>query len=66
VAYRLEFRPAARREFRKLAHDVRKRLAPVIDRLAEEPRPIGVVKLVGTGNGYRLRVGDYRIVYEGA
>jgi mRNA interferase RelE/StbE len=30
----------------------------------EEPRPTGVVKLVGTGNGYRLRVGGYRIVYE--
>ena len=36
----------------------------MIDRLAVEPRPRGVVKLVGTANGYRVRVGDYRIVYE--
>ena len=64
MAYRLEFTPAARREFRKRAPDVRKRLAPVIDRLAVEPSPRGVVKLVGTENGYQVRIGDYRIVYE--
>jgi mRNA interferase RelE/StbE len=43
---------------------VRKRLAPVIDRLADEPRPQGVVKLIGTKNGYRLRIGDYRVLYD--
>lgn len=41
-----------------------KALAPVIDRLTDEPRPPGVMALSGTNHGYRLRVGDYRILYE--
>ena len=48
----------------RLAPDVRKRLAPVIDRLADEPRPRGVAKLKGAEESYRLRVGGYRILYE--
>jgi mRNA interferase RelE/StbE len=43
---------------------VQVRLKPAIDGLAEEPRPDGVVKLKGEENAYRVRVGDYRIVYE--
>ena len=34
----------------------------MIDRLADEPRPAGIVKLAGRDD-YRIRVGDYRIVY---
>ena len=36
---------------------------PRILALAEEPRPPGVVKMHGGGGYYRLRVGDYRVVY---
>ncbi len=64
MAYRIEFTAAARRQLRRLAPEVRRRLAPAIDRLADDPRPSGVVKLGGADLGYRLRVGDYRIVYE--
>lgn len=64
MAYRVILTPAAQRQFRKLAPDVKKRLAPVIDRLANEPRPPGVVALTATKSGYRLRVGDHRILYE--
>ncbi|MBE9055190.1 type II toxin-antitoxin system RelE/ParE family toxin [Sphaerospermopsis sp. LEGE 08334] len=35
-----------------------------ISQLAEEPRPDGVVKLNGYDNEYRIRIGDYRLVYE--
>ena len=64
VTYRIDFTPAARREFRKLAPETRRRLAPIIDRLATEPRPKGAVRLSGLQHVYRLRYGDYRIVYE--
>jgi mRNA interferase RelE/StbE len=64
MAYRIVLTPAARRQFRKLAPDVKKRLASMIDRLADEPRPPGVVALSDTKHGYRLRVGDYRVLYE--
>ncbi len=40
------------------------RVRAVIDLLAGEPRPPGCVKLAGEASVYRVRVGDYRIVYE--
>jgi mRNA interferase RelE/StbE len=40
------------------------RLQPKIDALATEPRPIGVIKLAGEEDLYRIRVGDYRIIYS--
>ena len=64
MSYRLEFTPGADRQFRKLPKDIQARLAPHIDALAQNPRPSGIKKLEGEENVYRLRVGDYRIVYE--
>jgi mRNA interferase RelE/StbE len=64
VPYRVSFAPAALRQFRKLPAAVQRRLSPHIDALADNPRPPGVVKLSGTSDIYRVRVGDHRIVYE--
>ena len=44
--------------------DIQLQLKPKIDALAENPRLPGVIKLEGEENAYRLRVRDYRIVYE--
>ena len=62
--YRLEFTPGADRQFRKLPKQLQARLRPHIDALAQNPRPSGAEKLTGEGNAYRLRVGDYCILYE--
>ena len=62
--YRIEFAPAADRDFRALAEDVRRRLRPRIDALAENPRPHGVETLEGEKSLHRIRVGDYRIIYQ--
>jgi mRNA interferase RelE/StbE len=40
------------------------RIRAAIDLLADEPRPPGAAAMVGESNTYRVRVGDYRIVYE--
>ena len=40
------------------------RIREVIDALAVEPRPHGCTKLSGAKNIYRVRVGDYRIIYQ--
>lgn len=64
MAYRIELAPRAKRDLKKLPVDVRRRLAPHIDALANNPRPPGVVKLSGEEDTYRIRVGEYRIVYE--
>jgi mRNA interferase RelE/StbE len=43
---------------------LRLRLQTAIDRLCEDARPASSAKLISDGEIYRLRVGDYRIVYE--
>ncbi|MEO5680111.1 MAG: type II toxin-antitoxin system RelE/ParE family toxin [Acidimicrobiales bacterium] len=60
--YRIEVRPAATRALRKLAPEVRPRIQGVIALLAEDPRPPASRPLRGRP-GYRVRVGDYRIIY---
>lgn len=62
MTYRVEFTPAAAREFRKLPPDAKARIAKRIDLLAEDPRPDGVKKL--SDGTYRVRVGPFRILYR--
>lgn len=62
--YQIEFSAKAARQYRKLPLSIQEQLKPHIDSLENEPRPSGIKKLKGTYNGYRLRVGDYRILYE--
>lgn len=64
MSYTIELKPAAVRDLRKLAKGLQKRIAARIDELADNPRPPGVEKLSGERHYYRLRVGNYRIVYE--
>lgn len=55
----------AEREFRKLPSDVMARLDVVFRGLADNPRPSGAVKLSGQmGPGWRVRVGEYRVLYR--
>ncbi len=54
--------PEAARAYRRLHNPLRDRLAAAVDALGVDPRPAGAVKLAGRGD-YRVRVGDYRIVY---
>jgi len=61
-AYDIEFRPAALREFRKIDRSTQPRIQGAIALLAQDPRPPASRQLRGR-DGYRLRVGDYRIIY---
>lgn len=63
MAFVVEFSSRATRAFLKLPPETQRRIAPKIDALVDDPRPPGCEKLSGLG-GYRIRVGDYRIVYE--
>ncbi len=63
MSYRIEFAPAAEKQLRKLSKSVQRQLAPKIDSLATNPRPHGVEKLVGAQTLYRIRSGDYRMIY---
>lgn len=62
--YRISFRKSAEKEFEKLPSTFVKRISPAIDKLSENPRPPGSKKLQGQKeNLWRIRIGDYRVVY---
>lgn len=56
--------PSARKELRHLPKADLARVHEKIANLASNPRPHGVEKLTGSEDVYRLRQGDYRIVYQ--
>jgi mRNA interferase RelE/StbE len=64
MAYRIEFAPAAARQLRKLDPQARRRIQAAVELLASEPRPAGAKKLVDGEGEWRVRTGDYRVVYE--
>ncbi len=55
---------AVQKQLDALSDDVEDRIAVKIQELAEDPRPDGVVKMKGSDNEYRIRIGDYRVRYE--
>lgn len=60
----MTFRPAASRDFDDLPRSVKERISARLDALPEDPRPPGAIALQGRRGLLRIRVGDYRIVYE--
>ena len=64
MTYRVEVAPAAVRQLRKLDRAAQRRVQAAIELLAIEPRPSGAKKLVGGNGEWRVRTGDYRVVYE--
>jgi mRNA interferase RelE/StbE len=60
----VEFLPSAQRELAALPKDVQRRIVNRVDALREDPRPLGARQLQGEDRLYRLRVGDYRVIYS--
>ena len=63
-AYIIKFKASATKEFQKLSSSVQQRLRTPINSLKTDPRPPGSIKLKGSDQLYRIRVGDYRVVYS--
>jgi mRNA interferase RelE/StbE len=64
MRYTVHFKPSARKALLKLPTMMQRRLVEASDALADNPRPQSVTKLQGDENLWRIRVGNYRIVYE--
>jgi len=62
--FRILFRPSADRQLRRLSAGVQRRLVAAVESLTDEPRPPGAVKLAGEENLWRIRVGQYPVVYS--
>lgn len=63
MPYRIGMAPAARRQWNKLPRAAQDRIAPHILALESDPRPSGCRKLSEPLQGYRIRIGDYRVIY---
>jgi mRNA interferase RelE/StbE len=62
--YRVFLERGAERDLRRLPARIHERVIAAIQLLSENPRPSGCRKLTGADRDWRVRVGDYRIVYE--
>ena len=61
--YEVEFTYSAAKEFRRLPLELERRIRAAVNKLGENPRAKGTKKLSGTENFYRIRVGQYRVIY---
>jgi mRNA interferase RelE/StbE len=64
VPFRIEWKKSTRKDLRKLPAITGERIVQAVEGLAANPFPHGVEKLSGSQYAYRIRLGDYRIVYE--
>jgi mRNA interferase RelE/StbE len=64
ASYSVEWPKSARKELRSIPPREAQRIFQAVDRLAEDPRPAGSKKLKGSDESYRIRVGDYRVIYD--
>ena len=62
--YQIEWKKSALRELKHLDRQVVPRVVTAVDSLSTQPLPAGVSKLQGSQRTYRIRVGNYRVIYE--
>ncbi len=62
--YQVVVERSAEKDLKRLSAEMVSRVAPAIRGLAANPRPVGSRKLSGTESDWRIRVGDYRVIYE--
>ena len=63
-SFNLQWRKSTSKDLRRIPREAVSRIVAAVAKLAEEPLPRGSEKLSGSERTYRIRVGDYRIVYE--
>ncbi|MCC5655223.1 type II toxin-antitoxin system RelE/ParE family toxin [Nostoc sp. XA013] len=64
MSYKVEILKGALKQLKKLSPELQERIQVKIDDLAIEPRPNVAKKLKGKENAYRIRVGEYRVIYD--
>ena len=64
MTYSVKIAPTAERQLRKFDPQVRRRVQAAIDLLAQDPRPPKAIQLVGGSGEWRVRTGNYRIIYD--
>ncbi len=62
--YKIKWRPSTKKDLKRISKTEVHRIIDAVEGLCEEPRPSGVTKLSGSDLTYRIRVGNYRVIYE--
>ena len=62
--YQVRFSKESHKALNSLEAKLAMRIANAIKKLATDPRPQGCRKMVGSENDYRIRIGDYRVIYK--
>lgn len=63
-SYRVEITKSAAKDLRGIDKKWIPKIVAAIESLEAEPRPAGCKKLIGSEHTYRVRIGDYRVIYE--
>jgi mRNA interferase RelE/StbE len=61
--YEIVITESAKKDIKKLTNNIIQRILEKIEELSKNPRPAGCKKLVGSSL-YRIRIGDYRVIYN--
>jgi mRNA interferase RelE/StbE len=65
ASYKVLIKPSAAKEIEAVGQNKdRQRIVTAIRSLAGNPRPVGCEKLAGRSERYRIRVGQYRVIYS--
>lgn len=64
ASFDVHWRSSTKKDLRSLPHQDVARVVQAVGELAENPQPQGSQKLFGSERTYRIRVGDYRVIYE--
>jgi len=62
--YKIEWKRSAIKELRSLPRKAIEKILATVEDLTENPRPISSIKLSGTEYTHRIRLGDYRVIYN--
>ncbi len=64
TCYKVQLKKSAEKALFKLPNSVIKKVIDLLTELEKDPRPSGCKKLTGSNNTYRIRTGNYRIIYS--
>ena len=64
VAYTIQFKPFALRQLEKLPREAQRRVSAKIESLRDDPFPVGCKKMAAVPDAWRIRAGDYRVVFQ--
>jgi mRNA interferase RelE/StbE len=64
ASWKIHWRNSTKKDLRRIAVKEIPRIIEAVESLSRNPYPVGCVKLSGSESAFRIRVGDYRIIYE--